>query len=258
MELEGVVGILSAAQHSSLCLLSDTMQSDFIGLAVAARAARRSGVISGVMARKLERLDFATHIARHATKQRMNGFLSTLVAEVAMKKPKVGCAHDNELSPSSDSSVPGPAGGIGCMYVNLETHLSYDSPHQSAGLPLNPDAAVFVPAESEATEQAETAAVADPVATLADDVVDNLGAPSSAARIDLADTSTPRATGPSPQQASSSSSSSRSVRYNVPQNPAEALAMWRQAESGATTSEQRRLLVLAMAPGFRRKPPSGT
>ena len=70
------VGLLAGAQQASLAFLGEVLNQDFMGLSVAARAARRAGLLSSQEARRLVRLDEAAHVARHATSPRMEALLT--------------------------------------------------------------------------------------------------------------------------------------------------------------------------------------
>ena len=78
----GAVGILAEAQHSALSLIAGALEKDFLGLSVAARAARKVGMLSARDMRRLVRLDEAAHFARHATTPRMDAFLAGVRVDI--------------------------------------------------------------------------------------------------------------------------------------------------------------------------------
>ena len=73
-----VVELLAGAQHRALAMLSAATLRPHIGLSVAARSAKKNGMLSLAKAKQLVRLDEAAHWARHATEQRLEDFLSDL------------------------------------------------------------------------------------------------------------------------------------------------------------------------------------
>jgi len=62
---------------------------DFIGLTVAARAAKRKGLISSGASKLMERLDVAFHFNDHATESRCRSILGRLNRELAGSRPLV-------------------------------------------------------------------------------------------------------------------------------------------------------------------------
>ena len=74
----GLVGLLADAQSRCLVLLCDKMNFDGEGLTVAAREAKRRGLVTGPMCKKLGRLDIAAHVARHFTRTRSQRFVENL------------------------------------------------------------------------------------------------------------------------------------------------------------------------------------
>ena len=70
---------------------------DTDGLTVAARKAKKSRLVSSGLAKRLERLDVATHYARHATQAKAATFFARFLAELQATPadlPPVGPAHD--------------------------------------------------------------------------------------------------------------------------------------------------------------------
>ena len=77
-----VVGLLAEAQLRALQKFEEKLGGSYMGLSVAARAARRAGLLSSCSSRRLERLDIAMHVARHTTVARLEAMLSDLAAEL--------------------------------------------------------------------------------------------------------------------------------------------------------------------------------
>ena len=71
-----------------MLVVSALTGGDHQGLSVAAREARRRGLLSGTMARKFANLDISTHMARHKTRARMVAFLDELSADVSRHSGK--------------------------------------------------------------------------------------------------------------------------------------------------------------------------
>ena len=87
-----VIGVLTSTHISALQSIETALGGTFMGLAVAARTAKRANRLSPKTCRRLERLDLAMHVARHATAGRM----AELLDQVA-----------TELSENADASGPG-------------------------------------------------------------------------------------------------------------------------------------------------------
>ena len=86
--MAGVVGLLADTQHTAMQVVSAPTGGDHQGLSVAAREARRRGLLSGTMANKLANLDISAHMARHTTRARMAAFLVALSADVSRHSGK--------------------------------------------------------------------------------------------------------------------------------------------------------------------------
>lgn len=76
--------LLAWAHGACLRRLTGVMDMHFEGLAVAARRARRDGIIDNKRAKKLERLDIAYAVVRHASVPRMRDFVQDI--EGVLKK----------------------------------------------------------------------------------------------------------------------------------------------------------------------------
>ena len=83
--MASVVELLAGAQFNALSAISDALgeAADFQGLTMAAKCARRRGLVSPNLARRLERLDMAAHVARHCTRGRMQAIVAELVRALA-------------------------------------------------------------------------------------------------------------------------------------------------------------------------------
>ena len=103
LAMVGAAGLLAEAHGSCLRLLAEALQADVAGLSIAARAARRKGIVDNQMARTLERLDIATGFVRHITITKGNKLVGQLQEQLD--------AHIEE---------PHPAGG---QEVDSETDL---------------------------------------------------------------------------------------------------------------------------------------
>ena len=84
----GVVGLLAHTQHQAFALLSEVLGASFEGLSIAARHGRRKGLLNQRTMRRLERLDIATHVVRHATSPKLLALLTDLQDELAMALPQ--------------------------------------------------------------------------------------------------------------------------------------------------------------------------
>lgn len=76
-------GVIADCHFRSLQLLTDALRSDYDGLSSAARAARRMRYIDDATAKKLVRLDVASHVARHLTTARAGSFVGGLETQLA-------------------------------------------------------------------------------------------------------------------------------------------------------------------------------
>ena len=79
---EHVVGVIAEAHLAALQAIESKMGATYMGLAVAARSARRAGRISVRICRRLERLDMAWHVVRHTTSGRLTELANELSADL--------------------------------------------------------------------------------------------------------------------------------------------------------------------------------
>ena len=127
---EGVPGILADLHSAAFRQISTALAEDHIGLTVAARSAKRAGIISPAQAKRLERLDISLHFVRHLTSQRAASILETLTKEVQA---------------SATPSPPGPVPRSGDPAE--EAHMADTFPgasgnhgeHDAAGIDVQPE-----------------------------------------------------------------------------------------------------------------------
>ena len=123
MQFVGVVELLAGAQHRSFATLSEALGESFEGLTVAARMARRQGLLTPALARQCERLDVAAHFTRHITAQKAQSFLCRLHDEIANKKKKILVPPlQAEESGRALGREPEPEGGLGDCYKTADSN----------------------------------------------------------------------------------------------------------------------------------------
>jgi hypothetical protein len=77
-----LAGLIADAHHGALMRLSDKLGVHVVGLAAAARLARRRAVVSGSTFKKLIRLDNTFALSRHLTAAKVSDFLGELDNEL--------------------------------------------------------------------------------------------------------------------------------------------------------------------------------
>jgi hypothetical protein len=98
------------------------MNSDFVGLTVASRHARRAGLINHAMTKKLERLDSAFSVVRHLSGPKVNSFLMELegqIQEVPLHVALAPSSSDEGSSPSADSDFSGDHVPLRVLHVHI-------------------------------------------------------------------------------------------------------------------------------------------
>ena len=96
-----VVANLAELHSNCFELLSTKLKGDFAGLTVAARAARRQRLIRPSMARKMEKVDIANAVARHAQTYRCRALFEALLAEVS----RVTAQDSDHTASESDNAA---------------------------------------------------------------------------------------------------------------------------------------------------------
>ena len=109
--MAGAVGILAETHAASLRCLCDHLGEHHQGLAIAARRARRCGILDNGLAKKLTNLDLAMAFIRHTTVPGAQGFLSTL--REALAKATTRDADNNKLDEVMEDDEPGERPGTG-------------------------------------------------------------------------------------------------------------------------------------------------
>ena len=98
-----VIGVLTSSHISALQAIETALGGTFMGLAAAARTAKRARRLTPRTCRRLERLDLAMHVARHATTGRMAELLEEVAAELAGGAVDTGA---RQADPDSDEPDP--------------------------------------------------------------------------------------------------------------------------------------------------------
>jgi hypothetical protein len=131
------VELLADVHGDAFRCLCTRMDKDFVGLTVASRHARRAGLITQTMAKKLERLDSAFSVVRHLSRPKVNCFLMDLKDMIALMPPEIAIAPsssdegsiataDSEFS--SDVALPRvPHVHIGERNASTQTNLTMEN-----------------------------------------------------------------------------------------------------------------------------------
>ena len=84
---DDVVGLVAGVHHHMLSILAESCESDLMGLAQGARRLR--GRLRPATVKRLIRLDEASHVVRHITKQRATAFIEEVTSGRAVTQPNV-------------------------------------------------------------------------------------------------------------------------------------------------------------------------
>jgi len=113
--MASVVGLLAQGQQAALAILAERLDTDFQGLSVAARRARKQGIITAATTKRLVALDGAAHFARHVTTKRIESLISGLADEMMPVK-----APTAERQPDACSMAGVEADDPACSYKDAK------------------------------------------------------------------------------------------------------------------------------------------
>eukprot|EP00969_Alexandrium_andersonii_P221948 9802902-Alexandrium_andersonii.AAC.1 len=138
---DDAAALIASVHGSAFRALSNHLDADVQGLTIAARLARKRGLLSAGLARRLERLDIAFAVSRHINKKKGKDLLGELYAElqapgsldfnvpeaVDSGAPSVPpAASEHPLSAQASSSE---AGGDMLAWSAADGTVSSDSDH---------------------------------------------------------------------------------------------------------------------------------
>ncbi len=99
-----MVGLLAETHNRVMCMLSEKMGGGHNGLTIIARAARVQKLIDNRMAKKIERLDVAFAVVRHASPQKLIAFMEEL--QIMLKSDEMAYLYQQPKKSRHDKEVP--------------------------------------------------------------------------------------------------------------------------------------------------------